>query len=186
MDVHSPRSNKRWVFLAIATLAQVSVAIIHLGIPTLFPFIQSEFRLTRTEVGFLASLLNGGVVVAALAAGKAADRWGERLVMAYGSMAGGFIALGMNWVTGFPGLLAVLVLLGLATATGTPAGSKAVAGWFRASERGTAMSVRQMSIPLGGAIAAMTLPSVALSYGWRLAVVTAGALAIAVGFAALR
>jgi nitrate/nitrite transporter NarK len=43
-----------------------------------------------------------------------------------------------------------------------------------------------MSIPLGGAIAAMTLPSLALWYGWRLAVVTAGAVAIAVGFAALR
>jgi sugar phosphate permease len=186
LDVHSPRSNKRWFFLAVATLAQVSVAIIHLGIPTLFPFIQSEFRLTRTEVGFLTSLLNGGVVVAALAAGKAADRWGERLVMAYGSMAGGFIALGMNWVTGFGGLLSVLVLLGLATATGTPAGSKAVAGWFPASERGTAMSVRQMSIPLGGAIAAMTLPSLALSHGWRLAVATAGVLTIAAGFAALR
>ncbi len=47
------------------------------------------------------------------------------------------------------------------------------------------MGLRQMGIPLGGAIAATTLPSLALSYGWRLALAFAGLFTIGMGFAAL-
>ena len=182
----SQQSQRRWFYLLVATLSQISMAVIHLGIPALIPLIQEELGLTRTEVGLLSSILNGGVVVAAIAAGKAADHFGERLIIAYGAMASGLIVMGMNWTTSFATLSAVLLLLGLATATSTPAGSKAVAGWFDESERGTAMGLRQMGIPLGGAIAAMTLPSVALRYGWRLALAFAGLCAIGMGFAALR
>ncbi|MBI3060551.1 MAG: MFS transporter [Deltaproteobacteria bacterium] len=182
----SQQSQRRWFYLFVATLSQISMAVIHLGIPALIPLIQEELGLTRTEVGLLSSILNGGVVVAAIAAGKAADHFGERLIIAYGAMASGLIVMGMNWTTSFATLSPVLLLLGLATATSTPAGSKAVAGWFDESERGTAMGLRQMGIPLGGAIAAMTLPSVALRYGWRLALAFAGLCAIGMGFAALR
>ena len=185
MALSSQNSKERWFFLFIATLSQVSMAVIHLGIPALIPLIQDELKLSRTEVGLLTSVLNGGVVVAAIAAGKAADRFGERLIIAYGAMACGIIVMGMNWAAGFATLFPVLLLLGLATATSTPAGSKAVAGWFHARERGTAMGLRQMAIPLGGAIAAMTLPSVALRYGWRFALAFAGLFAVGMGLAAL-
>ena len=99
------------------------MAVIHLGIPALIPLIQDELKLSRTEVGLLTSVLNSGVVVAAIAAGKAADRFGERLIIAYGAMACGIIVMGMNWVAGFATLFPVLLLLGLATATSTPAGA---------------------------------------------------------------
>lgn len=161
------------------------MAVVHLGIPALIPLIQEELRLSRTEVGLLSSVLNGGVVAAAIAAGKAADHFGERPIIAYGAMASGFIVMGMNWAASFATLFPVLLLLGLATATSTPAGSKAVAGWFHERERGTAMGLRQMGIPLGGAIAATTLPSLALSYGWRFALGFAGVFAIGMGFVAL-
>lgn len=161
------------------------MAVIHLGVPALVPLIQEELRLSRTEVGLLSSVLNGGVVVAAIAAGKAADHFGERLIIAYGAMASGFIVMGMNWAASLGTLFPILLLLGFATATSTPAGSKAVAGWFHKRERGTAMGLRQMGIPLGGAIAAMTLPSLALSYGWRFALAFAGLFAIGMGFTAL-
>ncbi len=185
VDVNSQNSKQRWFFLFIATLSQVSMAVIHLGIPALIPLIQEEFQLSRMEVGLLSSVLNGGVVAAAIAAGKAADHFGERLIIAYGAMASGFIVMGMNWAASFATLFPILLLLGLAAATSTPAGSKAVAGWFHERERGTAMGLRQMGIPLGGAIAATTLPSLALSYGWRLALAFAGLFAIGMGFTAL-
>ena len=185
MNLSTQELKQRWFFLFIATLTQVSMAVIHLGIPALIPLIQGELKLSRTEVGLLSSVLNGGVVAAAIAAGKAADRFGERLIIAYGPMAAGFIVMGMYWATSFTTLFPVLLFLGLATATSTPAGSKAVAGWFRERERGTAMGLRQMGVPLGGAIAAMTLPSLALRYGWRFALAFAGVFAIGMGFAAL-
>ncbi len=161
------------------------MALIHMGIPALVPLIQEDLKLSRTEVGLISSVLNGGVACAAIAAGKAADRIGERLIMAYGAMAIGLIAMGMNWTASFGALLFVLFLIGLATATSTPAGSKAVAGWFSGRERGTAMGIRQTGIPLGGAIAALSLPSMALNFGWRRALAGAGLVAVGMGFTAL-
>jgi len=37
--------------------------------------------------------------------------------------------------------------------------------WFAARERGTALGVRQMATPLGGAVAAASLPLLALRFG---------------------
>lgn len=182
----SPDSERRWFFLTVATLAQVSVAIIRLGIPALMPFIKEDFRLSRTEVGFLSSVMNGATGAAGIPCGKAVDRFGERRVIAYGCVATGLIIIGMLWAFNLTILLPILLLTGFASATSTPAGSKAVAGWFPVRERGTAMGFRQMGIPLGGAIAALTLPALALSFGWRFALAVAGLLGIVMGVVALR
>ncbi|HWP58281.1 MAG TPA: MFS transporter [Candidatus Acidoferrales bacterium] len=185
MEIGPQSSPERWFILGIVTLAQVGVAIIHLGIPALVPFIQQDLHLSRTEVGLISSVLNGAVVVAAIAAGKAVDHLGERWVIAAGAIVSGLAMMAILQVGSFGGLLFLLIFVGFATASCTPAGSKAVAIWFPATERGTAMSVRQTSVPLGGALAAMTLPSLALARGWRFALFAAGIVALVIGAAVL-
>lgn len=152
-----------------------------MGIPILVPLIQKELGLNLTEVGVLVSVVNVGVVAAVLAAGKAADRYGERRIIGYGTASCGVLVLAVHLTDGFFGLLVVFLLLGVPVATGTPAGSKAVAGWFPDRERGTAMGIRQTGIPVGGTLAALTLPSLGLVYGWRLALSLVGAATVAAG-----
>lgn len=173
--------SRRWFYLCIATLAQTALSVVHLGVPTLVPLIQAELGLNLTEVGVLVSMSNVGVVASVLAAGRAADRFGERLVIGYGAVAGGVLAMTVPFAGSFAALLAVFLLLGAPVATGTPAGSKAVAGWFPDRERGTAMGIRQTGIPLGGALAALTLPSLGLAFGWRWALFAAGAVTVCTG-----
>lgn len=179
-------SNRRWFFLGLATLSQISLAVIRMGIPALMPFIKEELKLSRTQVGFLTSILNVGTAAAGIPTGRAADRFGERVVIGYGSIAGGAVIFGVKWIGSFAAFLPLLLLTGFVNATSTPAGGKAVAGWFPGQERGFAMGVRQMGIPVGGAIAAITLPPLALSFGWRAAFVVAGLVTMVIGFAALR
>jgi len=179
-------STQRWYFLAIITVAQVTLAAIHLGIPILVPLIQKELGLNLVQVGLLGSVLNGGVVLAAIGAGRAADHWGERLIIGYGTMLGGLVAIASNSVSGMYALLFLLVFIGVCTASATPAGSKAVAGWFQQHERGLAMGIRQTSVPLGGTLSALALPTLGLAYGWRWALSTVGFLAFATGVVALR
>lgn len=179
-------NSDRWFYLAMATLSQVTLATIHLGIPVVMPLIQKEFRLSLAEVGVLVSLVNTGVVASAIWAGKAADRFGERLIIAYGTIAGGSIILMVYLTASFISLIPVLLLLGVPLASGTPAGSKAVAGWFGQRERGMAMGIRQTAIPLGGTIAALVLPSLGLAFGWRFALSLVGVTAIGTGVAVLR
>ena len=178
-------SPRRWFYLAIATLSQTALATVHMGIPILVPLIQKEFGLNLTEVGILVSMINVGVVAAVLAAGKAADRYGERRIIGYGNASCGVLVLAVHLTDGFLGLLVVFLLLGIPVATGTPAGTKAVAGWFPDRERGTAMGIRQTGIPVGGTIAALTLPSLSLVYGWRLALSLVGAATVATGILVL-
>jgi sugar phosphate permease len=185
LSKHAEQSS-RWFYLGIATLSQVTLATIHLGVPVIMPLIQKELRLSLTEVGVLVSLLNAGVVATAVWAGKAADRFGERLIIAYGTIAGGLIVMMVHFTASFASLVPVLLLLGVPMASGTPAGSKAVAGWFEQRERATAMSIRQTAIPVGGTIAALALPSLGLAFGWRVALSFVGVMAIAMGMVVLR
>ena len=39
------------------------------------------------------------------------------------------------------------------------ASGRAVMAWFGADERGLALGIRQMAVPLGGAVAALALPA---------------------------
>lgn len=181
MTPSSSPSPRRWFYLFITTLAQTALATIHMGIPTLVPLIQKELSLNLTEVGILVSMINVGVVAAVLAAGKAADRYGERRIIGYGTAACGVLVLAVLFTRDFLGLLVLFGLLGLPIATGTPAGSKAIAGWFPDRERGTAMGIRQTGIPLGGTIAALTLPSLGLVYGWRPALSVVGVITVVTG-----
>ena len=113
-------------------------------------------------------MINVGVVAAVLAAGKAADRYGERRIIGYGTASCGVLVLAVHFTDGFLGLLVVFLLLGIPVATGTPAGTKAVAGWFPDRERGTAMgNPADRDTPW----AALSPPSRCRPWGWS----TAGA-----------
>ena len=59
-----------------------------------------------------------------------------------------------------------------------PAGGKVIAAWFGPDTRGVAMGIRQAGLPLGAALGALILPTIAERHGWR-AAFEAGALAAA-------
>jgi sugar phosphate permease len=61
-------------------------------------------------------------------------------------------------------------------ASATGASGRAVMGWFHRRERGMALGVRQMGVPLGGGIAAATLPLLVVATG-----LSGAMLALAVG-----
>ena len=186
VDLISDNTKKRWFFLGLATLSQISATIIRMGVPALMPFIKRDLSLSHTEVGFISSVLNGGAAGAGIPGGLAADRWGERIVIAYGTVAGGILIMGINWAPSLTMLFLLFPLIGFATTVSVPAGGRAVAVWFPAKERGTAMGLRQTAIPLAGAIAAMTLPPLALMSGWRFSLAFAGIFAIGMGLVVLR
>ena len=175
----------RWVFLALATLAQAAASMLRLGIPALMPLIRAEFGLDRTQVGLISSVLNGGAATAGIPAGHVVDRVGERLVMGYGAIAAGVVIFGMLGAGSFPLLLVVALLTGFLSSVSVPAGGLLVARWFGRHERGLAMGIRQTGVPLGGAIAAITLPLLALATNWRVALALAGLVAIGFGIAIL-
>lgn len=148
----------RWAILAVGVVAQGALAALQQGLPALGPALREEFGLSLTEVGLVLTSAAWGVMLTLLAWGWLADQIGERLVISSG-LAGGALALvGAAQVDGVGALIGMLALAGALSASAAAASGRAVIGWFARTERGLALGIRQMSVPLGGAVAALSLP----------------------------
>ena len=163
--------------LAAGTIAQASFSAITVGLAVLAPVLREEYGLSLAQIGALLSAAWLGAVVSLLPWGLAADRYGERVVLALGLFgAAAFLAAAAE-ADGFPALFALLVLAGASGASVNSASGRAVMLWFAPSERGLALGIRQTAIPLGGLIVAIVVPSLAASGGSRAAFFFLAALA---------
>jgi sugar phosphate permease len=148
----------RWTILAVGVAAQASLSAVTMGLPALAPALRDAFGLSLVQVGLLLASVNWGSVLTLIAWGALADRIGERAVIATG-LAGGSLALACaTLVSSFGGLLIALAITGGLAASSAAASGRAVMGWFGRSERGFALGIRQMAVPLGGAVGSLSLP----------------------------
>jgi ACS family hexuronate transporter-like MFS transporter len=67
-------------------------------------------------------------------------------------------------------------LLGIGEGFNWPGANKAVAEWFPAKERGVAVAIFDSGSSVGGALAALLVPWVAIALGWRYAFAVSGVL----------
>ncbi|MBW0118006.1 MFS transporter [Pseudonocardia abyssalis] len=151
----------RWVVLAVGTAAQAATAAYFLGLAAVTPALRAYFDLDLAGVGLLIGAISVGLVPTLIPWGAAADRFGERGVMAIG-LVGSAAALGATALVTHPVTAgALLMLAGASGASVNAASGRAVMTWFPAHSRGLAMAVRQTSVPVGAALAAVALPAVA-------------------------
>jgi MFS transporter, ACS family, hexuronate transporter len=177
--------SPRWTVLVTALAMQTAISIVAAAMAVLLPFVKDEFHLTYAEAGVVANFSFVGGILATALAGLAVDRFGDRFVLVVGGIATGTTACAVAITSNFWVLLAVLIVMGIGFATATPAGSVAVRRAFQPRLRGTVMSIRQTGVPLGFFFAALILPTVAISNGWRAAMVVAGLISIVFGLITL-
>jgi sugar phosphate permease len=177
----------RWVILAAGTAAQAAFSAVFFGTSVLAPALRDQYGLTLIQVGVLLGAVSIGATFSVLPWGVLADRVGERAVIAAGLSASGVVLVGAGRVESFELLIVLLVLAGLFGASVNAASGRAVMHWFRPEERGLALGVRQTSVTIGGAIAALTLPPIERAGGtaWAIAALGLGCLAAAIVAAAL-
>lgn len=153
--------------LAVGTLAQASYAAVFLGTAVLAPELRRRYGLGLAEVGVVLGVVNGGPLLTLLPFGLLTDRVGERAVLAGGLVGatGGLVAAAL--VSSLWPRVALLTLAGGLGASVNAASGRAVMSWFEQSERGFALGIRQTALPLGGAVSAAALPTVAAASGLR-------------------
>ncbi|MGW2161080.1 MFS transporter [Nonomuraea sp. NPDC001699] len=168
-------SRYRWVILAVATFTQATAAFFVQGIGAMSVHLRRDLELNTTQLGLLQSAAQLLPLAGLLVAGRLLDRHDERWVVGIGALVvAAALAVG-GAAPGYVSLLVALLVVGAGYSTIQPGGSKSVASWFDASQRGLAMGVRQAGLPLGGVVAASALPVLATAFGWRSTLV-AGAL----------
>jgi sugar phosphate permease len=173
--------NRRWLILALGLAAQTASCAFLYGLPFLVPAMRQDEGLTLAQAGTVVAAPTIGLLFTLIAWGAAADRWGERLIMALGLGGSGVLLVVAGVGTHSLAILFVLFLLaGASTASVNAASGRVVMGWFAEHERGTAMGIRQTAQPLGVGIAALSLPALAAHAGWRTAMLLPAVLALVV------
>jgi MFS family permease len=144
----------------------------------------------RGELGFGAAAL--GLAVAAFFAfsalasavmGRVVERIGPHLGMRLAAVGSAASLLGVAFLArSWTGLVACLVLGGLANAVSHPATHLSLAREVPAGRQGLSFGIKQSAIPAATLLAGLAVPAIALTFGWRWAFAGGAALALAVAF----
>jgi sugar phosphate permease len=177
-------SRYRWVIMATGAAGAGAFAALRMGLPALGPAIRSHYGLSLAQVGLAFAAVAVGVMLTLVPWGALTDRIGERPVMTAG-LAGTAVALGLAALAPtYPALLAGLLVAGMLGSSSTGASGRAVMGWFSYRERGFALGIRQMALPLGGAVASLVLPWLVGLGGLQAALLSLAGLSLAAAVAA--
>ena len=142
----------------------------------LAPLITAQYHLTHTDLAKIFGAFQISYAVTWLLGGIFLDAVGTRLGLALAVVFWSIV----NILTGFAGSVfgfaAFRFMLGIGEGFNWPGASKTVAEWFPSQERSLAVAIFDSGSSVGGAVAALVIPLIALSFGWRAAFVFSGLL----------
>ncbi len=143
------------------------------------PGIRDQFGIDDSDYGLITSGFLLAYGVGQLVAGPLIDRLGTRRAFGIAALLWSIATMLHALGRGLWSFLALRVSLGLTEAANFPAASKAVAEWFPARERSTAVGIFMLGAGLGAIITPPLAVWIMESLGWRWAFIIPGALGIA-------
>ena len=168
----------RW---RIAILVSVAIAISYLDrqtLPVAVSAIARDIPLSNQRFSALQSAFLLSYALMYIGGGKLVDTLGTRIgfavIMTFWSLANASHAL----ATSFAMLMVSRFLLGMGEGGGFPAATRAVAEWFPAKERATAMGIINAGTAVGAVIAPPLIALVLNYSGWRWIFVVTGGLGL--------
>lgn len=155
---------------------QIANAVTWMTLPVLAPQVAPLAGVEPSTIGHLAGVMFAGALLPTLLASAAMPLVGpvrmSQLTTALSAAGLLIAATGNVWA-----LLIAALIIGAGYGPGAPLSSAVLAHHTRPEWRGLVFSVRQSGIPIGGLLAGLTLPMVALALGTREAVMVAAAVA---------
>ncbi|MFL5281396.1 MAG: MFS transporter, partial [Rhodopila sp.] len=149
--------------LAVQTLATMAMY----SVPAIAPEVAQDLAVSGALVGgFVATAYGVGILSALLSPGLVRRHGGVRATQAVLLAAAGVLALAALG-HGIVGLALAAVVLGLGYGAAAPASTHLLVPQTPRPVFNLVMSLRQIGVPLGGVLAALILPPLALAIGWR-------------------
>lgn len=149
----------RWVVLGLGIFAQTAFSAVIQGLPAIGPALKQTYDLSLPGLGLVLAALGVGAAITLIPWGLVTDRWGERAAITIG-LTGCAASLMVATFVDDIALIAVAFFgAGMLGGVTSVASGRAVMSWFAASERGTALGLRQTAVPIGGALGALILPA---------------------------
>lgn len=166
--------------IGLVGLAHATSHFFHLVLPPLFPWLKLEFGLSYSELGLIMSVFFIVSGTGQAAAGFIVDRVGAAPVLFGGIALCALSALVLAAAPNYPMLLVGAGIAGLGNSVFHPADFTLLGQRVSASRVSHAYSMHGISGNLGWAAAPVFVAGIAAAAGWRIALVCASLVAIAV------
>jgi predicted MFS family arabinose efflux permease len=155
-----------------SALVMTSGPLTPAAMAALGPLIVSDLQLSAAEFGLLWFVTFGSAAISSIFVGTLCDHTELRFIMV-GIFTGSLIALAVagnahsrQW------LMWAAVLAGLAQSSANPATNALIAGIVPPSQRGIVLAIKQSGVQISQFLAGVALPSLAVLWGWRPAVLS--------------
>jgi FSR family fosmidomycin resistance protein-like MFS transporter len=149
-------------------------------LPPLFPWLKDTFHTSYAELGFLMTIFFVVSCAVQTLSGFWVDRYGPRPVLYVGLGLLALAAFGYALSTSYPMLMVFAVVAGMGNGVFHPVDYTLINRKVSAPRLGHAYSVHGISGNLGWAVAPALLVPLTLLYSWRVALMAAGGLVLAV------
>lgn len=168
----------RWWIVWTLFFSTVTNYISRQTFSVLSPMLANQYHFSHTDLARILGAFQISYAIAWLLGGIFLDAVGTRLGLA---LAVSFWSV-VNILTGFAGSVfgfaAFRFLLGIGEGFNWPGASKTVAEWFPSEERSLAVAIFDSGSSVGGALAALVIPWIAIAFGWRWSFVFSGMLGL--------
>jgi len=184
--VGAPAASRDAAVIALVGGAHFCSHFFQLAMPPLFPLMRDEFGVSYVELGLIMSVFFGVSGVSQALVGIAVDRYGARPILLAGlSLLAGATTLAAfapaYWV-----LLPVAALCGLGNSVFHPADMSILSLKVSPPRMGRAFSIHQFGGTMGYTFAPAVVGGLGLLFGWRAALLIAGAVGLCMVLALVR
>jgi ACS family D-galactonate transporter-like MFS transporter len=175
--------RRRWVIGVLLGVGVLVNYIDRINLSVAAPQLQAEFHLDASQMGLLFSAFFWSYAMLQIPAGMVLDRFGVKRVGRWGSFLWAVASTVIAFTSGFGGIFAARVILGVAEAPGFPASSKATGYWFPRRERSVATAIFDAAAKFSNVIGVPLVAVAVVSFGWRWGFGITAALSLAYFFA---
>jgi MFS transporter, ACS family, hexuronate transporter len=171
--------NYRWVILALVFFA-TTVNYLDRQVISLLKddYLEKLFNWTESDYANIVVVFQLCYAFGMLGAGWVIDKIGTKLGYALSLLVWSFAAIGHALARTTAGFMVARGALGVSEAGNFPAAIKTVAEWFPKKERALATGIFNSGTNMGAIIAPLTVPVIALYWGWQWAFIITGAIGL--------
>jgi ACS family hexuronate transporter-like MFS transporter len=173
---HTSPGRVRWWIVWTLFFSTVINYISRQTFSVLAPMISAQYHLSHTDLSKIFGAFQFSYAVTWLLGGIFLDAVGTRLGLAIAVVFWSVVNILTGFASSVFGFASFRFLLGIGEGLNWPGASKTVAEWFPSQERSLAVAIFDSGSSVGGAVAALSIPLIAIKFGWQAAFVVTGLL----------
>jgi len=166
----------RWTICFLIFFATTINYLDRSVISLLKPFLEKQFAWTEQDYAHIVIAFQVAYALGLLTTGRLIDKIGTKLGYSLSTLLWSIAAIGHALANSTFGFGVARAALGFSEAGNFPAAIKTVAEWFPKKERALAAGIFNSGTNIGAVIAPLTVPYIAVQYGWKWAFIITGAV----------